>query len=155
MILSAWVRESPPNTSSGADTATSYKNDMITVYDGTKLDTLLPGGPIIDGWQRFEGPFTPAASGTATINFVNSSGNTIYFDDIRVHPFNAEMKTYVYDPVSLRLVSELDANNYATFYEYDEEGTPVRTKAETARGIQMIKETRSAKQKNHHYHSVI
>jgi hypothetical protein len=58
------------------------------------------------------------------------------------------MKSYVYDPVSLRVVAELDANNYATFYEYDEEGTPVRTKAETQRGIQTIKETRNAKQKD-------
>jgi hypothetical protein len=58
------------------------------------------------------------------------------------------MKSYIYDPVSLRLSAELDDNNYATFYEYDEEGTLVRTKAETQRGIQTIKETRSAKQKN-------
>ena len=148
MMMSAWVNENPAATSSGADTASTYNSEQIIVYDGTKNDTLLRAGPVIDGWQRFEGYFTPAASGTATINFVNNSAKTIYVDDIRLHPFNAEMKTYVYDPVSLRLVSELDANNYATFYEYDEEGTPVRTKAETSRGIQMIKETRSAKQKN-------
>jgi hypothetical protein len=148
MLISAWVRESPPNTGSGADTAKSYNNDQIRIYNGTKDTTFYPVGPVIDGWQRYEGVFTSAASGTDSINFVNNTSNMIYFDDIRVHPFNAEMKSYVYDPVSLRLVAELDANNYATFYEYDEEGTPVRTKAETQRGIQMIKETRSAKQKN-------
>ena len=109
---------------------------------------FLPAGPLIDGWQRYEARFTPAASGFVSINFFNNSGDNIYFDDIRVHPFNAEMKSYVYDPVSLRLVAELDDNNYATFYEYDEEGTPVRTKAETQRGIMTVKETRSAKQKN-------
>jgi hypothetical protein len=58
------------------------------------------------------------------------------------------MKSYVYDPVSLRLVAELDANNYAAFYEYDEEGTLIRTKAETQKGIKTIKESRSAKQRN-------
>ena len=72
----------------------------------------------------------------------------IYFDDIRVLPFNAEMKSYVYDPVSLRLVAQLDQNNYASFFEYDEDGTLVRKKAETQRGIQTIQETRSTKQRN-------
>ena len=57
------------------------------------------------------------------------------------------MKTYVYDPVNLRLVAELDENNYARFYEYDPEGTLIRTKAETRKGIKTINETRSAKQK--------
>jgi hypothetical protein len=148
MVVSAWVRESPPVASSGADTTTAYSHGYITVYTGTKDTTFYPQGPIIDGWQRIEGYFTPAASGTAKISFSNSTGNMNYFDDIRIHPFNAEMKSYIYDPVSLRLSAELDDNNYATFYEYDEEGTLVRTKAETQRGIQTIKETRSAKQKN-------
>jgi YD repeat-containing protein len=56
------------------------------------------------------------------------------------------MKSYVYDPVNLRLTAELDANNYATFYEYDDEGTLIRTKAETKQGVKTITETRSFKQ---------
>ncbi|HEV2481621.1 MAG TPA: hypothetical protein VGS79_18250 [Puia sp.] len=148
MVLSTWVRETPVTITSGADTATGYFNNHIVVYNGDSNVLLYPTGPIIDGWQRYEGYFTPASSGTVTISFVNSTSSTLYFDDIRIHPFNAEMKSYIYDPVSLRLSAELDDNNYATFYEYDEEGTLVRTKAETSRGIQTIKETRSAKQKN-------
>jgi len=54
------------------------------------------------------------------------------------------MKSFVYDPVTLRLVAELDENNYSSFYEYDNDGTPVRIKKETERGIKTIKETRSA-----------
>jgi hypothetical protein len=50
----------------------------------------------------------------------------------------------VYSPVNLRLMAELDENNYATFYEYDDEGTLIRLKKETERGIKTIKETRSA-----------
>jgi YD repeat-containing protein len=57
------------------------------------------------------------------------------------------MKSYVYDPVNLRLTAELDANNYATFYEYDAEGGLIRTKVETREGIKTIQETRSYKQK--------
>jgi hypothetical protein len=40
----------------------------------------------------------------------------------------------------------LDANNYAKYYEYDAEGTLIRTKAETREGIKTITETRSATQ---------
>ncbi len=151
MVFSAWVRESCGNPANGTPcTSNSYTNNQVQLQldDGTNA-TLTPSGPIVDGWQRYEGYFTPSASATGmNINFVNNSGSTIYFDDIRIHPFNANMKSYVYDPVSLRLVAELDDNNYASFYEYDEEGTLIRTKVETRQGIKTIKETRSAKQKN-------
>jgi hypothetical protein len=149
MVLSAWVHETPHPLANGADTASGWYNDKISMSGIVETNNIFyPTGPMIDGWQRYEAKFTPAAFGNVTINFFNNTTNPIYWDDIRVQPFNSQMKSYVYDPVSMRLVAELDANNYATFYEYDEEGTPVRTKAETQRGIQTIKETRSAKQKN-------
>jgi hypothetical protein len=66
----------------------------------------------------------------------------ILVDDIRVHPFNANMKSFVYDPVTLRLMAELDENNYATYFEYDDEGNLMRQKKETERGIMTVKETR-------------
>ena len=110
---------------------------------------LSPSGPIIEGWQRYENTFTaPTGSTTCTMNFINNSGNPIYFDDIRIHPFNANMKSYIYDDVNQRLLAELDENNYAKFYEYDEEGTLVRTKAETRQGVKTLTETRSAASKS-------
>jgi hypothetical protein len=116
--------------------------------NGTGSDvTLYPSGPIIDGWQKYEGAVSvPTGVSTMTMTFVNSSTSTIYFDDIRMQPFNANMKSYIYDPVNQRLVAELDANNYASFYEYDEEGTLVRTKVETKEGIKTVTETRSSQQ---------
>lgn len=70
-------------------------------------------------------------------------GFDTYFDDIRIHPFNGSMKSYVYDGETFWLTSELDDNNYATFYEYDQEGGLVRIKKETSRGVVTIQETRS------------
>jgi hypothetical protein len=150
MVVSAWVREDQSSPSSGAtNLSDTYSGSKITYSDGSQNITLLPQGPIIEGWQRYEGRFTPSIGATTgTLSFASTTNVPIYFDDIRIHPFNAEMKSYVYDPVNLRLIAELDANNYASFYEYDEEGTLVRTKAETQRGIKTIKESRSAKQKN-------
>jgi len=64
-----------------------------------------------------------------------------------LHPFNANMKSFVYHPVTLRLAAELDENNYAAYYEYDDDGTLNRVKKETQRGVKTISETRSAMQK--------
>jgi hypothetical protein len=69
---------------------------------------------------------------------------TVNIDDIRITPFDASMKSFVYDPYTLRLTGQLDDNNFATFYEYDDEGTLIRVKKETDRGIMTIKETRKA-----------
>jgi hypothetical protein len=141
MVFSAWVRES--NTQ-----VLTYNDNEVQIDFGGSPAILKPTGPIIDGWQRYEGYFTPSGGGTVNLKLINNSGSPIYFDDIRIHPFNSNLKSYVYDPVNLRLKAELDANNYASFYEYDEEGTLIRTKVETREGIKTVTESRSAKQKN-------
>jgi hypothetical protein len=148
MLVSAWVREDCVIPCHKTD----YDKSNIEIWsNGVNIGvgTIKRSGPIIEGWQKIEGEFTVPANATAAeIRFINTNNAPMYVDDIRIHPFNANMKSYVYDPVNLRLVAELDANNYATFYEYDDEGTLIRTKVETKEGIKTITETRSAKQKN-------
>ncbi|MFD2433825.1 hypothetical protein ACFSO9_09920 [Mesonia maritima] len=105
-----------------------------------------PSGDIIDGWQRIVGEFrVPSNTDRIAINLVNSGENGVeaYFDDIRIHPFNSNLKSFVYDQQTQQLMAELDENNYATFYEYDKEGGLIRIKKETERGIYTIQETRS------------
>ena len=126
--------------------------DIKIVANGTplpdSLSTIKHSGNVIEGWQKIEGDFVlPPNASSAAIRIVNNDPSAaLYVDDIRVHPFNANMKSYVYDPRTLRLIAELDENNYSSFYEYDEEGQLVRAKKETIQGIKTIKETRSAKQ---------
>lgn len=149
MLAGAWAREycgSPCYTQS----YTHSKIQLVFNDGSASTFDFEPSGPIIEGWQRIEKEFTvPAGATIMTVKFINSdNSHPVYFDDIRLHPFSANMKSYVYDPVNLRLVSELDDNNYASFYEYDEEGTLIRVKVETKEGIKTLKETRSAKQKN-------
>jgi len=140
MVVSAWVKEQQTCT------CTSYaKNDIKIVFDQSQTITFQPSGPIIEGWQRYEGVFTiPAGAGTISVNLEATDSTPVFFDDLRLHPFNANMKSFVYNPVNLRLMAEQDENNYSTFYEYDDDGTLIRVKKETERGIQTIKETRSA-----------
>jgi hypothetical protein len=147
MLVSAWVKEK------NVCTCQSYTRDNILVSftqsgGGTSV-TLHPSGNMIEGWQRVESVVIIPSNATGlTLTLQASDSSTTYFDDIRILPYNGEMKSYVYNPVNLRLMAELDENNYATFYEYDDDGTLIRVKKETERGIQTIKETRSALLKN-------
>lgn len=144
ILVSAWVKEED------VCTCRSYSRNHILINfslsgSGTATISLTPSGNMIEGWQRVEGVvYVPSNATAMTLTLQASDSSTTYFDDIRILPFNAEMKSYVYNPVNLRLMAELDENNYATFYEYDDDGTLIRVKKETERGIQTIKETRSA-----------
>lgn len=139
-VVSVWVMEKDAPT-----TTTSYVNSSLKIKfisDPTEHE-LLPSGQIIDGWQRIEEIITiPTAATTIQIILKAESGTTVYFDDIRFFPLDGSMMSYVYDPESLRLMAELDERNYATLYEYDEEGKLVRVKKETERGVMTIQENR-------------
>lgn len=141
MTLSAWVREEQD-----CKCSTYVNNQIIVAFDqGGAAVTMHPSGSIIEGWQRYEGVFDiPSTAQSLTLSLQAQNGAAVNFDDVRIHPFNANMKSFVFHPVNLRLMAELDENNYATFYEYDDDGTLIRLKKETERGIKTIKETRSA-----------
>lgn len=145
-IVSAWVKEkdAPIGT-------TSYSNSSIEISFQNStviIPPLLPTGAIIDGWQRIETEIeVPVGATGITIELI-AGGADVYFDDIRFFPFDGSMMSYVYDPVSLRLMAELDERNYATLYEYDEEGKLIRVKKETEKGIMTIQENRDNIKKN-------
>lgn len=139
-IVSAWVKQE-----GASDTLSKYTNPYIQIsYNSgaTMLSPVYASGLIIEGWQRIYYEFT-IPSGTTEISIgLKTMSGTASFDDIRVHPIDAGFTSYVYDPISLKLVAVLDDNNYATFYEYDQEGTLIRTKKETVRGVVTITESR-------------
>lgn len=133
-VLSFWVQ---------------HKNYPITSPTGVYLNTVPVDGIVVsphpvDGWYRVEQAFTaPSTPGTAQLSVLHVFIRETYLDDIRIHPFNAEMKTMVYDPLKYVPTAELDGRNYATFYVYDEEGKAVLTKKETERGIFTVGHTRN------------
>ena len=146
-IIGTWVKQENAATAITYDKAgvkiTCHLRDNSDVVSGPFYPD--PNGKIIDGWQRIEQKFTvPLNTTYIKIHLVNTgTTNNVYFDDIRIHPVDATMKSFVYDPLTLRLMAELDENNYATFYEYDEEGALIRVKKETERGIMTVKENRN------------
>lgn len=143
VLVSVWVKESG-QCNNGTYTGSQVSVVMSRSGDNDLVVIAKAQGNIIEGWQRYELVVdVPATAGRFTINLQNNGNDNVYFDDLRVHPYNANMKSYVYDEVSLRLMAELDENNYATFYEYDDDGSLVRVKKETERGIMTIKESRN------------
>jgi len=143
IVVSCWIKE-------GMQCAgNTYANNRLSIVvkgssDSTTVIATLSGA-IIEGWQRYEQVVTlPAGTTQLSVNLQSLNSMVVYLDDLRIHPYNANMQSFVYDPVSLRLMAQLDENNYATLYEYDDDGTLIRTKKETERGIKTITESRSA-----------
>jgi hypothetical protein len=144
MLLSAWVKEAQDCK------CISFTNNRIVVVAGSNSYIFQPKGSIIEGWQRYEAVFDiPSNATTLTVSLEATGSVEVNFDDLRIHPFNANMKSFVFDPINLRLMAELDENNYASFYEYDDDGTLIRSKKETQRGVKTITETRSALRKEY------
>ena len=151
-LLSAWIKDEPPaNPTAGLDESTnvqllpneSGKAAVEIIAGGTTIASTIKAGPRVEKWRKVEVVFTiPANASELQIRFRPGS-TTAWFDDVRIQPYDAQMKTYAYDNKSMRLWAELDENNFATFYEYDDEGILIRVKKETERGVMTIKETRS------------
>jgi hypothetical protein len=155
-LVSGWVRESDAEGGSDGEQYKNYTNAFISVsfFDiGGSLisqpSAFYASGDVIEGWQRIVGEFVvPQNIEDIQIDLQNSDKSKMaYFDDIRVFPTKGNMKSFVYDKTTQRLMAELDENNYGTYYEYDIEGGLVRIKKETERGIFTIQETRSGNAK--------
>lgn len=146
-VISAWVKQDGP-----VNGVTTYAAPelVVTTKDHTPTTlstaTFTASGNIIEGWQRVYGTFTvPSGTDVIKVDLVNSDASlNVFFDDIRIQPFDSNMMTYVYDPYTMRLSAQLDANNYATFYYYDSEGRLSVMKQETEKGIKTIKEGRTS-----------
>lgn len=129
-LVSVWVKK----TSSSSITA-SVTGGYSTSYDNTKTN--------IEGWQQLSFKFTKGATNPILI----LSGSNFFVDDLRVFPSDGSFMSYVYDKDRLRLLATLDAQNYATIYNYDNEGRLAQVKKETERGIMTLKSGRMTTKK--------
>lgn len=142
LILQYWAK-----SKSGANQAlglTVKKNDassqLITFTQSLK--NMLRVGE----WTLFETyiSFPQGALSSSTpirVELNNSATETIYIDDYKLLPTNAEATCYVYDNTSLRLLATFDDRHFAMIYQYDAEGKLVRKLVETERGVKTISET--------------
>jgi hypothetical protein len=70
-------------------------------------------------WVLLEGEYdVPADITELNIRLDNNGNGTVWFDDVRLHPSDAMMTTYTYEPL-VGISSQTDANNKTTYYFYD------------------------------------
>jgi hypothetical protein len=136
-IINIWEKDTKVNDKSFKGVALTVNGNAVT----------LNVKAVIEGWKLLEGtlPIAGLSSDDISIIITPTTGSgPVYLDDLRIHPKDAQMKTYAYDDQTMRLMAELDENGFSTFYEYDSQGMLVRVKKETERGVVTLKETRSS-----------
>jgi len=143
-LVSMWIKVND-YTSFGEDLYTTYKSAFAVTVNGQALTTK---SAIINGWQQLSG-VVEVSNGDSDLELIiqNNHINGILIDDMRIHPEEASMISYVYDKDRLKLIAELNNYNFASFVQYDAEGKPVRTKVETEKGIITVNEKHSAMRK--------
>ncbi|PKP04004.1 MAG: hypothetical protein CVU11_06495 [Bacteroidetes bacterium HGW-Bacteroidetes-6] len=126
-VFSTWANITGGHSSSAVATI-KYNGSII------KTITLTNTGDHIDGWRRMYGEFEIPSGTFTSFQIILSAGTRSYFDDIRIHPFNSSMKTMVFDAKTMQLKAELDDQNFATIYVYNNEGGIMNVLRETAKG---------------------
>jgi hypothetical protein len=101
----------------------------------------------IGEWSLYEAPMTVASSQadksfTPFFSYATApAGYKIWIDDVRIQPLQSQMMSYVYDPVTLRVVTVFDDQHFGLYYQYNSEGKLIRKMMETEKGKKTIQET--------------
>jgi hypothetical protein len=134
-LLSVWLNHSCLQD----DTCEEQPNLKVSI--GNQDFTIEEYGPLIEGWRKVEGTFTIPINATDGEVKLNIPSGVAYLDDIRIHPYNASMKTYNYDQNTLRFTFEHDDNNFYTRYDYADDGSLKRVSKQTERSLQTLQES--------------
>lgn len=142
-VLSAWVSRwnaDVPTFSSPATALGDDRRGIAVEVSGVKV-LFEPTGPLIDGWQRVEGEFdVPSVAATLSLSVQPGLDGVLYVDDVRVHPRDALMQTFVYEPRLKQLIARHDENNMARRWQYDQAGQLRVSERETERGWRTVTE---------------
>lgn len=84
------------------DVIVTAKNSAGTSYN---IGNFKAEGDPVDGWYQVNGKFrVPPDAVSINVEMKAVNGKT-WFDDLRIQPFNSVMKTFVYHPLTLRLMA--------------------------------------------------
>lgn len=139
--IGAWIHNASMDTLSPGALKQRHITDSIGIFvklPNNEAVFIRPSGEVINGWQKIEGTFTMPAGTRTQIQLGFHAAEEFNIDDIRVYPQNSAIQTYVYDPNNYKVRAVLDQNNYATVYQYDDEGNLFAIKKETVKGIKTI-----------------
>lgn len=92
-----------------------YKANETAYYTYLDFTTTSQTGK----WTYIEKEFlVPADVKKLNIRVDNNGGGIVWFDDLRIHPSNARMSSYTYEPF-IGMTSKTDPNHQSEFYTYD------------------------------------
>jgi hypothetical protein len=142
---SVWVHSSSPSnaklrvdldgTSTDGTFVASAEVDRasatITAGEWTLLtfDILVPSDYVTNAGEDLE------------ISLTSGTGGDAYFDDLRIHPVDAQVTAYTRDVTRGLVLYALNVDNFYTRYEYDSAGRVLRTYIETTDGEVKVTET--------------
>ena len=139
-VISAWIKENRPPDH--FDYQAASVDIRIDESNTSSNYTFKASGEIIEGWQRIYGEFNVPQNADNFLIQLNAPRDVYcHFDDIRILPYDASFKAYVYDDINLQFTHELDENNYFTKYEYNKAKQLERVKKETEKGVMTIQES--------------
>jgi YD repeat-containing protein len=112
---SAWVYSDGPSTQIYLFMKTAAETGYFSVVD-------MVGTSVTGKWVLLEKEFSvPANITRLNVRLDNNGGGNVWFDDVRLHPADAQMNSYTYEPL-VGVTSLTDFNNRKTTYEYDHAG---------------------------------
>jgi hypothetical protein len=108
----------------------------------TPLNIIAQSGEWLLAEATFPGLAPPAPTSYTPQLLVSGFGTrTVWVDDVRLQPRDAQMTCYVYNPTTLKLLASFDDQHFGLYYQYNAEGKLVRKQVETERGLRTIQET--------------
>ncbi len=123
-----WIIPSKARENSGFTGLKSYSlsngNITKTGLDASKSYTISFWSKVGTTWVNSKSPVAVTTVNGWTLNVITATGSSItisgnaLIDDLRLHPVDAQMTSYTYDP-PVGVTSVMDANNRVTYYEYD------------------------------------
>lgn len=145
-IAKVWVHKLSP---SNAALSIQINGTAGSAYTDTKTVTRSnPANVTVGDWVlmsvELEVPanFNTAATHNMLISLSNNgSTGKAYFDDLAFHPKDAVMTGNVYNAKTGALIAQLDNDNFATFYTYDNAMRLTSASKEYSGGIKKVTES--------------
>lgn len=148
-----WARYSAPSELLANEDEIISLENMLKVYNTTANQAIqVPSDSYVPikyiatsgNWHLFKQTITVDNTGL-WVNFYRPpmqgcSPFSIYIDDIRIQPIDAQMNCYVYDNKTQQLLTTFDDQHFGTYYQYNEKGQLVRKIIETERGKKTVQE---------------
>ena len=145
-VAKVWVhRLSPPTAALSIQingTATGAYSDTKTVMRNNPANVTVGDWVLMSVELAVPANFNTAATHQMLVSLSNNgSAGKAYFDDFAFHPKDAVMTGNVYHEKTGALVAQLDNDNFATFYTYDNAMRLTSASKEYSGGIKKVTES--------------